>query len=513
MMGALPAAGVAPQDAGSGYHWSSGDSGRSSAREQVPGLPPMHFGSDVLLRWFQRIDFAVACVMLLLARASVPLAGQAWYSQTLPMGHVLSAVAAAFVWRGLAGAVGLYTERRIVSWRAELDRLAVVALIGFCIAVMLDYFLGPKVSPKRALHLAELVLVANAARIMIRVITRTWLRQASVKGVRRVLVVGTGPRAAMCTRAFQQQPWCRYSVIGYLDSDPQSATPEIGAHTLGSFDALETILEREVIDEVHVALPIKSCYAVAQNTIDACARVGVPVVYSTDLFGDQRDAHRLQSSPDASSSVRLDVVPPGVRLVLKRVLDVTLSGVALVLLAPLFLAVTIAVRLSGPGPIFFRQSRWSQHRRVFRLYKFRSMRTDAEEVLRLNPELFASYVRNNFKLPVDQDPRVTRIGRFLRQCSLDELPQIWNVFRGDMSIIGPRPIVPAEIQHYGPVASLLLALKPGLTGAWVVGGRNMVGYPQRAEVELGYVRCWSLVEDVAILFRTIPRILRRQGAS
>jgi lipopolysaccharide/colanic/teichoic acid biosynthesis glycosyltransferase len=140
------------------------------------------------------------------------------------------------------------------------------------------------------------------------------------------------------------------------------------------------------------------------------------------------------------------------------------------------------------------------------------MYPDAEERLKADPELYRLYVENDYKLPEDVDTRITRIGRFLRRTSLDELPQLWNVLRGDMSLVGPRPIVPDEIRHYNGEAPLLLTLKPGITGAWQVNGRSALQYPERATVELEYVERWSLMSDLAILARTIPAVLARRGA-
>jgi lipopolysaccharide/colanic/teichoic acid biosynthesis glycosyltransferase len=140
------------------------------------------------------------------------------------------------------------------------------------------------------------------------------------------------------------------------------------------------------------------------------------------------------------------------------------------------------------------------------------MYTDAEQRLRSHPQLYRTYVENDYKLPEEVDTRITRIGRFLRRTSLDELPQLWNVLKGEMSLVGPRPIVPDEIRHYNGEASLLLTLKPGITGAWQVSGRSTLQYPERATVELEYVEQWSLLSDLWILLRTIPAVLTRRGA-
>ena len=200
------------------------------------------------------------------------------------------------------------------------------------------------------------------------------------------------------------------------------------------------------------------------------------------------------------------------QLFLKRTLDVVGAGLGLVVLAPLFGVIALAVRLGSRGPAIFAHERLGKNGRSFRCYKFRSMHVDAHARLRRDDALYAEYVANNFKLPEDTDPRLTRIGRLLRRTSLDELPQLINVLRGDMSLVGPRPIVPEEIDHYGHGGPAFLSLQPGVTGAWQINGRSQVGYPQRADIELDYVRNWSLGGDIAILLKTVPVVLGRRGA-
>jgi exopolysaccharide production protein ExoY len=199
-------------------------------------------------------------------------------------------------------------------------------------------------------------------------------------------------------------------------------------------------------------------------------------------------------------------------LVAKRVFDLVGAGVGLTLLLPLLALVALAIRLGGPGPIIYGHTRIGAGGRPFRCLKFRSMRVDAEECLRRDPELYAKYLRNNFKLPEGEDPRITRVGRFLRKSSLDELPQLWNVIRGEMSLVGPRPVVPDELNEYGEGAPMLLSLKPGLAGAWAVNGRSHVGYPDRADIELAYVRDWQFQLDLRILARAVPAVFLCRGS-
>jgi lipopolysaccharide/colanic/teichoic acid biosynthesis glycosyltransferase len=199
-------------------------------------------------------------------------------------------------------------------------------------------------------------------------------------------------------------------------------------------------------------------------------------------------------------------------LTAKRVMDVCLSGLALVVLSPLFAIITVLVRLESRGPAIFAHWRLGARGRKFPCYKFRSMRPHAEQILRANPPLYRLYVDNNYKLPPQLDPRLTRIGVVLRKYSLDELPQLFNVFLGHMSVVGPRPIVIEELSQYGQGAPLLLSRKPGLTGHWAANGRSDIGYPQRADMELAYARQWSLAQDVALILRTIPVVARGDGA-
>jgi lipopolysaccharide/colanic/teichoic acid biosynthesis glycosyltransferase len=196
----------------------------------------------------------------------------------------------------------------------------------------------------------------------------------------------------------------------------------------------------------------------------------------------------------------------------KRMVDILGAMVGLTLTAPILAVVAILIKLESRGPILFGQRRVGAWGHAFRCLKFRTMRVDAEEALRRDPVLHAKYVANNYKLPEGEDPRITAVGRLLRKTSLDELPQFWNVLRGEMSLIGPRPVVPDELDEYGEKRRVLLSVKPGMSGAWAIIGRSRVGYPQRAAIELRYVRRWRLGSDLSILWRTLPAVLTRRGA-
>ena len=196
--------------------------------------------------------------------------------------------------------------------------------------------------------------------------------------------------------------------------------------------------------------------------------------------------------------------------VIKRLFDIIVSFLGLLILSPLFLLLTILIKCDSKGPVFFIQKRVGRNGKKFGIFKFRTMRINAEELIAsFTPEQFKEW-KENFKLK--NDPRITRVGKFLRNTSLDELPQLINIFIGNMSLVGPRPIVEEELEWYGEKKSVLLSVRPGLTGWWATNGRSEVSYPERCDYELYYVYNCSLLLDIKILFKTFSAVFSRKGA-
>jgi exopolysaccharide production protein ExoY len=197
----------------------------------------------------------------------------------------------------------------------------------------------------------------------------------------------------------------------------------------------------------------------------------------------------------------------------KRLVDIIGAIVGLFITFPLLILIVLFYTTGAArGPVFFKQIRVGHNGKRFNIYKFRSMVVDAEKKLKKNKELYKKYLENNYKLEPEEDPRITRIGRFLRKTSLDELPQLFNVLKGDMSLVGPRPVIEEELDEYGVRVNDFLSVKPGVTGYWQVSGRSDVKYPERVDVELHYVYNKSLMFDIIILFRTVLIVILRKGA-
>ena len=200
-------------------------------------------------------------------------------------------------------------------------------------------------------------------------------------------------------------------------------------------------------------------------------------------------------------------------LFFKRLTDIVLSLLALIGFSPVFLGVWIANRFGdNKGPLFFKQTRIGKNGKPFKMYKFRSMIVNADEILHSNIELYEKYVENNYKLEPDEDPRITKMGRWLRRTSIDEIPQFINILKGDMSIVGPRPVVKEELKEYGDRVDKFLSVKPGAMGLWQASGRSNIGYPERCDLELSYVDHASYWYDVKIMFKNIISIFKNTGA-
>ncbi len=197
----------------------------------------------------------------------------------------------------------------------------------------------------------------------------------------------------------------------------------------------------------------------------------------------------------------------------KRFLDISVSLFALIVLSPIFLVVAVTYFFGNDkGPIFYKHKRVGLNRQTFYMYKFRSMVVGATDILLNNPELYAKFVANGYKLPTEEDPRITKFGAFLRKTSIDELPQFLNVLLGDMTIIGPRPVVENELKEYGDDVDILLSVKPGATGLWQATGRSEIQYPERADLEIEYAQNANLWFDFKIMFMTVGAVISGKGA-
>jgi len=328
---------------------------------------------------------------------------------------------------------------------------------------------------------------------------------------RQVLIVGSGPRAL---RLYHELATHRgedgIRIAGFVDTNADPLADEVSQRLLGDLDELERILMGRVIDDVLITLPIKSCYEQIQETIALCERLGVRAAYLADVFQSSLARPSFEQTGQIPV-IRMHMVANDTRLVIKRGLDMALAGVGLVALSPILALIALAIRLDGHGPVIFAQERFGFNKRRFRMFKFRTMITDAEALQSTLED------RNEAAGPVfkiKDDPRVTRIGKLLRKTSLDELPQLWNVLRGDMSLVGPRPLPLRDVHRFSE--SWLMrrfSVRPGVTGLWQVSGRSDLTFSRWVALDLQYIDRWSLGLDLKILAMTVPAVLKGRGAA
>ncbi len=326
----------------------------------------------------------------------------------------------------------------------------------------------------------------------------------------RALIVGTDRRAEELACKLSRDRNFAYQIVGFVGHEAVPHTSVAGGPVLGTIADLSSLLMQEHIDEVLVALPVSSCYAEIRQVLTLCEESGVRSQYFSDLF-DTSVAKRRQAEGDDDERVVLHMVYSDARLLIKRTVDLAGAALGLLALSPVLLVDHALIRLSSPGPIFFSQVRFGLNKRRFAMYKFRSMVPDAEA----QPGHAGTHERGRrpvFK--IRHDPRVTPIGRLLRKTSLDELPQLWNVLRGDMSLVGPRPLPMRDVGRFSDLHLVRrFSVKPGMTGLWQVSGRSDTSFDGWIKLDLFYIDNWSLMMDAYILLRTFPAVIRGSGAS
>jgi exopolysaccharide biosynthesis polyprenyl glycosylphosphotransferase len=325
---------------------------------------------------------------------------------------------------------------------------------------------------------------------------------------RQFLIVGTGKRARDFVRLLEANHFWGLRVIGFVDESGGSGAKIDGKEVFGSFDELEKILDHKVVDEVFFYLPRKWMDKL-EEYIMICERVGVTVHLALDYF-DTAIARPKIENVEGVPFLCLESTPSQpLGLFIKRGMDIIISTAFLIILSPLLLLLILLIKLFSPGPIFFGQERCGLNGRKFTMWKFRTMVQDADQ---LKSELMNLNEASGPVFKIKEDPRLTPIGKYMRKFSLDELPQLLNVLKGEMSIVGPRPPIPSEVVNYDRWQRRRLSMRPGVTCTWQVNGRNKINFEEWVKLDLEYIDEWSLWLDMKIIFKTIPAVLRGTGA-
>jgi exopolysaccharide biosynthesis polyprenyl glycosylphosphotransferase len=371
------------------------------------------------------------------------------------------------------------------------------------------YLLGRKSPSPIGLILAGFFISSCGYQLVRLVITNRGLRSNRCEP-EKVLILGSGRRAMKAWKELRVRYHGSKQLIGFVDDrDPHMLPVELEASYACHVDLLSDYLLHNIIDELIVAVPMRSCYDMAQRAVSIAEAAGVRVVTLNDTYGLTFSAILRARAP-----LFVELVPKDEKWIaaesLKRAFDVVGVSIGLMLALPVLVLIAIAIKLTSSGPVLFVQDRYGYRRRTFRMYKFRTMVQNA-------PELMATLESQNeargpiFK--IKNDPRITPLGRFLRQSSLDELPQLWNVLVGDMSLVGPRPMSTRDVSRFTETQLMRrFSVRPGITGIWQVSGRSALTFEQWMTLDFAYLDGWSFALDLKILARTVPAILKRSGA-
>ncbi|MGQ9814122.1 MAG: sugar transferase [Candidatus Roseilinea sp.] len=404
---------------------------------------------------------------------------------------------------------GVYANRRAPSWFDQMYAITNGTAKGVIIVLAFIFIFRPLTYSRL------LILQAGTIAIILLGITR-WVRgliEANLRrkgiGVARVLIVGAGELGRAVMRVIVARPELGYQCVGFVDDDPERGATKIGRFpALGSLDCLPDIIGQRAVDDVVITLPW-SAQAKIMQVLRLCEthRVRVHVAPSLlQLNLNRIDVDDFGGIPLLTTSERRIERSDQIA---KRLFDLLGASLVLLLTSPIIALTAILVCLESPGSPVFSQIRVGQNGRRFKLYKLRSMRADADT---LKNQLLAFNEADGPLFKMRDDPRQTRIGRIIRRLSIDELLQFWNVLRGDMSIVGPRPNLPDEVARYADWQRERLRVKPGITGLSQISGRSELTFDETCLLDIYYIENWSLSQDIKIALKTIPYLLSARGA-
>jgi exopolysaccharide biosynthesis polyprenyl glycosylphosphotransferase len=427
--------------------------------------------------------------------------------------HTILGIAVLLIlWRISLSLLGLYKSKRMAPRLHEitdlLKALGITTLLFFLIGLIFNIRTITPVVLARYAAIAIILLVSS------RVVLRQGLKIVRLHGhnLRHILVVGTNARAIAFANGVVARPELGYRLVGFADNawvGPTVAENAAGG-LVSDLRGFRSYLRDHVIDEVMIALPIKSFYDEADELLRLCQEQGIIVRVLTDLFersSSSTEVTELGSEPVVSF---YKVPADGLELGMKRFLDIVGASLMLILLSPLLLIAWIVVKADSDGPALFVQERVGLNKRRFRMYKFRSMVRNAEA---LQGQLESCNEAKGPVFKIKQDPRITRFGKIIRKTSIDELPQLFNVLRGDMSLVGPRPLPVRDYTGFSEDwQRRRFSVRPGITCLWQISGRSSISFTQWMDLDLKYIDQWSLWLDLKILAQTIPAVVRGSGS-
>ena len=407
---------------------------------------------------------------------------------------------------------GIYNFRQLVGWSNQLWQVAVASTAGVAVVIFAAHLIGVTGFAKP--FVVRFWLATLGFFIVYRIILLTglyWVRSKK-RNIRNVVVVGINPRSISLSKRLEN-PELGYNIIGFVDNKSSTKINgrKLGKPLLCDLSEIEQLISTRPVDAVLLALPMRSYYDKIDEIIKLCAVQGIETRIVTDLFDIPSHISQETDFDSETSFISYDVdTHTEFQYGVKRFFDLVLSSSAIVVLSPLFLLVTLTILLTDGWPVFFVQDRIGLNKRHFKVFKFRTMVKNADEMQAL---LEDQNEIDGAAFKIANDPRITRVGKILRKTSLDEFPQFLNVFLGSMSVMGPRPLPIRDFKlFYQNEHRRRFSVKPGITGLWQIGGRSEIDFEEWMRLDLEYVDNWSLILDFKIFIKTIIVVLSGKGA-
>lgn len=456
------------------------------------------------------LSFALATIFIAHSDASVSLPD--FLSMRVKLSNCVTSLVLLIVWHGLFSLCGLYRSRRLSSMLADaIDITKASALSTACLGFAAIVFSISMVKvPLLFLFFSFTLFFVFASRVFLKGVLSRARRRG--RNLRYVLILGTNPRAIKFAKRISD-PDLGYRILGFVDDKWHGFDDfkKTGFTIACDHDGLAEFLRRNVVDEVAMYLPFGEFYDRCLQAAALCEQQGIILRFEGDIFGlKTARAHAEDLEGDQFIVTNTDARDWGA-LIAKRTLDIVLSFTLLVLLAPLYAVVALLIKLSSQDPVFFLQARVGVNKRRFMIYKFRTMIPHAEDML---SELEKQNEVSGPVFKIKKDPRITPIGRILRRTSIDELPQLINVLKGDMSLVGPRPLPFRDYEGFNEDwQRRRFSIRPGITCLWQINGRSAIQFDEWMKLDLQYMDQWSLLLDLKILAQTIPAVWKGSGAA
>jgi exopolysaccharide biosynthesis polyprenyl glycosylphosphotransferase len=464
--------------------------------------------------------FDLTVMILSFALATVPAQGVGrtisvtdFFQMRVKLSNLFLFVSLLVLWHALFVARGFYESHRLSTRASELADIVKATAVGSLALWVVAWIFHVRMAT--AGFVLVFFFLSTAILITSRLALRMFLVQTRLRGrnLRHVLIVGTSSRAVEFAEKIQDSPALGYCVIGFADRcwDGIGSFRETGHALVCDLDGLPEFLRANVVDEVVIALPMRSSHDDASRVAVLCEQQGIIVRVLPNIFNLKISRSRADEFEGDAFITHYTGVTEGWPVMMKRILDFCLALIALTIVSPVMVLAAILIKVTSPGPVFFLQKRIGQNKRKFTIYKFRSMAVDAEAKMQQMEHL------NEVTGPVfkiQNDPRITPVGRFLRKTSIDELPQLINVLKGDMSLVGPRPLPVRDYEGFSEDwHRRRFSVRPGITCLWQVNGRSSIPFEKWMELDMQYIDKWSLWLDLKILAQTIPAVLKGFGAA